>query len=314
MKSVEVDLTSQGCLFEKKQVATIGFFDGVHRGHRYLIEQLQPADDEERMVITFDRHPLQLLHPETHPKVLSSLDVKLLLLSYTKVENVAVLQFDKDLAALSARDFMKHVLRDKLNVSKLVLGYDNRFGKRTEGHEERFEDYVSYGRELDIEVVRAQEWTNDGQKVSSSVIRRYLQRGDIEHANECLGYNYTIVGTVVEGYHEGRKMGFPTANLDTTQWGQLLPAPGVYAVNVRLKNSMTWRWGMMNIGTRPTFGGHEQTQEINIFDFDEDIYGDILLVKFLKRIREEQRFDNHEALAAQLETDRKEVEKMKNEK
>lgn len=314
MKRVDVNLTSQGCLFEKTQVATIGFFDGIHRGHRYLIEQLQADDDEESLVITFDRHPMTILRPEMQPLVLSSLDVKLLLLSYTKVDNVAVLQFDKEMAALSARDFMECILRDRLNVKKLILGYDNRFGKRTGGQKESFEDYVEYGRELGIEVVRAQEWTNNGQKVSSSVIRRYLQEGDITNANDCLGYKYTIVGKVVEGYKEGRKMGFPTANLDTTQWGQLLPSPGVYAVNVRLRNSMTWRWGMMNIGIRPTFGGHTQTQEINIFDFNEDIYGDILLVKFLARIREEQRFDSHEALAAQLEKDRKEVEKMKNEK
>lgn len=311
MKRVDVDIHDSGCLIGKPQVATIGFFDGVHLGHRYLISQLHPEADEESLVVTFDCHPLTILRPDLHPHVLSSPDIKLLLLSYTNVDNVAVLHFDTDMASLSAREFMQQILRDRLNVRRLVLGYDNHFGKREKGCDEGFEDYVAYGRDLGIDVKRAAEWTHDGEKVSSSVIRRYLQSGDIKLANERLGYEYTIVGKVVRGYQEGRKMGFPTANIDTAEWGQLVPAPGVYAVKVRQKNSMAWRWGMMNIGMRPTFDGHEQTSEIHIIDFSGDIYGETLLVKFISRIREEQRFESHEALAEQLKKDREQVEAMK---
>ena len=311
MRRVDVEIHDEGCLYEKEQVATIGFFDGVHLGHRYLIDQLQAGNGEESLVITFDRHPLALLHPELHPQVLSSLDVKLLLLSYTNADNVAVLHFDTAMAALSARDFMRLVLRDRLHVRRLILGYDNRFGRRGEGSEDCFEDYVAYGEELGIDVQRAAEWTRDGEKISSSVIRRYLREGDIQRANTALGYEYIVVGQVVKGFQEGRKMGFPTANLDTSEWGQLVPAPGVYAVMVRQKNAMLWQWGMMNIGTRPTFDGHEQTLEINILDFDGDLYGETLLVKFIQRIREERRFSSHESLAEQLERDREQVEVMR---
>ena len=311
MKRVDVDIHDSDCLIGKPQVATIGFFDGVHLGHRYLISQLHPQAGEESMVVTFDRHPLAILRPDLHPHVLSSPDIKLLLLSYTNVDNVAVLHFDADMASLSSREFMRQILRDRLNVRRLVLGYDNHFGKREKASDEGFEDYAAYGRELGIDVKRAAEWTNGGEKVSSSVIRRYLQSGDIELANERLGYEYTIVGKVIHGFQEGRKMGFPTANIDTAEWGQMLPSPGVYAVKVRLKNSMSWHWGMMNIGMRPTFDGHEQTSEIHIIDFSGDIYGETLLVKFISRIRQEQRFNSHEALTEQLKKDREQVETMK---
>lgn len=310
MKRVDVDIREEGRLFDKEQVATIGFFDGVHLGHRYLIGQLSAEDRQESLVVTFDRHPLAVLRPELHPQVLSSLDVKLLLLSYTNVENVAVLRFDEEMARLTAREFMRQVLRERLNVRRLVLGYDNRFGRRMPDTEECFEDYVAYGRELGIEVVRAQEWTNEGEKVSSSVIRQLLAAGDLQRARQALGYDYTIVGKVVRGYQEGRKLGFPTANLDTAEWGQLVPTAGVYAVKVRLKNAMSWQWGMMNIGTRPTFDGQQQTLEIHILNFTGDLYGETLLVKFVERIREEHRFDTHEELAAQLEKDREAVEGM----
>ena len=311
MKRVDVSIHDSGCLLDKEQVATIGFFDGVHLGHRYLISQLTPEDGQESLVVTLDRHPKMLLHPETHPSVLSSLDVKMLLLSHTDVDNVAVLRFDDDMARLSARDFMSQVLRDRLNVRCLVLGYDNRFGRRKSSGNEGFADYVAYGREVGIKVLRAQEWKNNGQRVSSSLIRSYLEDGNIDRANSCLGYEYTVVGRVVRGYQEGRKIGFPTANIDTSEWGQMMPAAGVYAVRVRLKNAMSWRWGMMNIGTRPTYGGTEQTAEIHILDFKGDLYDDILLVKFVAKIREERAFESHEALATQLQEDRRRIESFK---
>ena len=296
----------------KRYVATIGMFDGVHRGHQYLIEQVKhvaEATGRQSMVITFDRHPRQVLHSDYQPLLLSSLDVKELLLSRQRPDRVEVLHFDEALASMSAHDFMHDVLRKQYGVECLVLGYDNRFGRRD--REETFEDYVAYGREIGMEVIRAKELDGD-EHVSSSHVRRLLAAGDVEGANRCLGYNYTIVGRVVGGEQNGRQIGFPTANIDTTDWGLMMPAAGVYAVKVRKKNSMSLMCGMMNIGKRPTFDGTGQTAEVNIFDFNENLYGEILLVAFVSRVREEHRFESPEQLAEQLTKDREIIEELFN--
>lgn len=288
-------------------VATIGFFDGVHRGHQFLVGRLvEMAKNEglESTVITFDEHPRRVLQSDYQPELLSTLSSKLLLLSKTEVDNTVVLHFDEAMAALSAWEFMAQVLRDKLSVRKLFIGYDHRFGHN---REETFEDYVRYGKDLGIEVIRNEAFQIDGVNISSSVIRSLLKEGEMEMANRCLGYPYTILGKVVNGYHEGRRLGFPTANLDISHFGQLIPAPGVYAVRVRMENTVEMKRGMMNIGMRPTFGGNRMTLEAHIFHFDGDIYDQMLLVSFVKRIRGEQKFDTPEELAEQLKEDEKEV-------
>ena len=293
-------------------VATIGFFDGVHRGHKYLIEHVT---DEAKAcglastVITFDQHPRQVLHSDYVPQLLTTFDSKLLLLSKTGIDNAAVLPFDEATARLSAFDFMKQVLRNRLNVKKLVIGYDNRFGHN---REEGFEDYVRYGHELGIEVIHNQAFVLNGVHVSSSVIRSFLQAGEVDMATLCLGYPYTLVGKVVHGFEQGRKIGFPTANIDTTESSQLIPAPGVYAVKVRLENTVTLLHGMMNIGMRPTFDGSKLTLEVNIFNFHGDIYGKLLQVVFVHRIREERKFNNALELAEQLREDRLQIEEQFN--
>ncbi len=284
-------------------VATIGFFDGVHRGHQFLIHHLVETarqDDLASMVITFDEHPRKVLQSDYQPEVLSTLDSKLLLLSKTEVDNAVVLHFDKAMAAMSAREFMQQVLHDQLQVKKLFIGYDHRFGHN---REETFEDYVRYGKEMGIEVIRNEAFQIDGINISSSVIRSFLKEGEVEMANRCLGYPYTLIGKVVNGYHEGRKLGFPTANLDISHFGQLIPSPGVYAVKVRMENTVVWKHGMMNVGTRPTFNGKLLTLETYIFNFDGDIYDQLLLVSFVKRIRGERKFESPEELAAQLKED-----------
>lgn len=284
-------------------VATIGFFDGVHRGHQFLIRHLVETARQEGLestIITFDQHPRKVLQSDYQPEMLSTLDSKLLLLSKTKVDNAVVLHFDKEMAALSAKEFMQQVLCDKLHVKKLFIGYDHRFGHN---REETFEDYVRYGKELGMEVVQNQAFSLNGIHISSSVIRSFLKEGEVALANQALGYPYTIIGKVVSGYHEGRKLGFPTANLDISHFGQLVPSPGVYAVKVRMENSVVWMRGMMNIGTRPTFDGRRITLETNIFNFDGDIYDQLLLVSFVKRIRGERKFDSPEELREQLKED-----------
>lgn len=291
-------------------VATIGFFDGVHRGHRFLIDRVIEEAQRSGMssaVITFDRHPREVLQTDYQPDLLSTLDEKLLLLSKTHVDNTVVLHFDASLAALTAHDFMRDVLQGQLKVRKLIIGYDNRFGhNRSEG----FDDYVRYGKELGIEVIRADAFLPDDVRVSSSVIRTCLREGRVEEANRLLGYDYTIESRIVSGYQNGRKMGFPTANLDVTRCQQLLPASGVYAVLVRLKDSVGWKRGMMNIGHRPTFNGTSTSMEVNLFNFSGDLYGQELFVSFISKIRDERKFDSIDALAEQLQHDKVQINKL----
>ena len=292
----------------KPLVATIGFFDGVHRGHQFLIKQVcdeAKASGMESAVITFDEHPRKVLHQDYQPRLLSTLEEKLILLSRTGIDNAVVLHFDREMAGLSAHDFMEKVLRDRLNVKKLIIGYDNRFGhNRAEG----FDDYVRMGHEMGIEVIQSQAFSLNGVNVSSSYIRKLIEKGELELANMCLGYPYAIYGKVVSGYQEGRKLGFPTANLDLSGSGQLVPANGVYGVKVRLQDSMQYRRGMMNIGTRPTFNGKNLSIEAYIFDFSGDIYGQTLVAAFIHRIRDEHKFDSAEELAEQMRNDAKIIE------
>ena len=292
----------------KPLVATIGFFDGVHRGHQFLIKQVcdeAKASGMESAVITFDEHPRKVLHQDYQPRLLSTLEEKLILLSRTGIDNAVVLHFDREMAGLSAHDFMEKVLRDRLNVKKLIIGYDNRFGhNRAEG----FDDYVRMGHEMGIEVIQSQAFSLDGVNVSSSYIRKLIEKGELELANKCLGYPYAIYGKVVSGYQEGRKLGFPTANLDLSGSGQLVPANGVYGVKVRLQDSMQYRRGMMNIGTRPTFNGKNLSIEAYIFDFSDDIYGQTLVAAFIHRIRDEHKFDSAEELSEQMRNDAKIIE------
>lgn len=304
-------LNDTDCRTAEPAVATIGFFDGVHRGHRHLISDLKREAESDTgmrsMVITFDQHPRQVLNQEYRPKLLTTADEKLILLSKTGVDSTAMLHFDLRMASLSAFEFMKSVLHDRLKVKKLIIGYDNRFGhNRAEG----FEDYVGYGCEIGIEVVQSTPFEFDGVKVSSSVVRSCLAEGEVEMANKCLGYPYFLAGHVVNGYQEGRKLGFPTANIHVDDDLKLIPKPGVYAVKVRTEGSMSLRHGMMNIGTRPTFNGNEVSLEVNIFGFEDNIYGQAIDVLFFHRLREERRFNSIYKLKAQLSEDRKQAERL----
>ncbi len=251
------------------------------------------------MAITFD----QTMHRD---QVLTSLSAKRLLLSKTGVNRIEVLQFTDELRQMTAREFMERVLKEQLDVKILLTGYDNRFGHdRKEG----FADYVRYGQELGIEVRALPPAPSNGMgmgegpTISSSYIRRLLADGHVGKASEGLGYPYTILGRVEHGEHIGTKLGFPTANIVPVDKNQLIPAAGAYAVKVRMENSVEWKHGMMNIGMRPTFDGHQQTLEVHIFRLSEDLYGQQLLVSFVERLREEQRFESIEALMSQLQQD-----------
>lgn len=295
-------------------VATLGFFDGVHLGHRFLIEQVineARVTGLPSIVITFDRHPREVLHQDYQPELLTTLDSKLTLLEHTGVNRVVVLRFDETMAQLSAKDFMTRVLRDQLNVVKLVIGYDNRFGHN---QSEGFDDYVQYGREMGMDVMHSSAFKLNGIEISSSVVRSFLKEGEIELANRCLGYPYTITGKVVDGYKIGRKMGYPTANLDTQSSGQLVPADGVYATKVCIGDTENGLPGMTDIGTRPTFGGQKRTLETYIFNFNENIYGRRISLSFIKHIRKERKFDNVTLLVEQLKKDESIIEDLFNNK
>jgi riboflavin kinase/FMN adenylyltransferase len=284
-------------------VATIGFFDGVHRGHSHLIKMVMDAAQErcaESMVITFATHPRQVLDDTFHPNLLTFPDEKMIRLSQTGVDNCVVLPFDHEMANMTAREFMVKLLRDRLGVTTLVLGYDNRFGH---GRKEGFDEYVAYGHELGIDVIRATELQIEGQCVSSSVIRQMVIDGDIEKANQFLGYSYMLLGRVVEGFQQGRKLGFPTANLDISGCEKIIPASGVYAVRARIEGQMEMKRAIMNIGTRPTLDDGAQTIETHIINYDGDLYGERLVVAIDKRLREERRFEHVGLLVAQMRED-----------
>ena len=289
-------------------VATVGFFDGVHVGHQHLIRQVIEEARTSGMasaVITFDRHPRQTVNTEYIPQTLSTPDTKLLLLSKTHIDNAIILPFDKDMALMTAHNFMKEILKERLNVHKLVIGYDNRFGKnRTDD----FGNYAEYGHGMGIEVIKGREYTINGLNVSSSAIRRLLEAGDVETAGIFLGYPYTISGIVVDGYKKGRLLGFPTANIDPASVVQMIPAYGVYSASVRIEHTMAEYPAMINIGTRPTFNGHHISLETNIFNFGDNIYGKKISVAFRHRLRDEKKFNNMQELAEQLCKDRKAAE------
>ncbi len=246
------------------------------------------------LLITFDRHPRSVFAPDQTPRLLTSAEEKMALLRATGIDELYVLSFDRAMAALSARQFMQKVLKEQLGVTGLVMGYDHHFG-RPQG--EGFDDYCAYGHELGIDVVKAHEL--EGEHVSSSAIRRALEAGDVARATRLLGRPYTWTGRVVHGHALGRQLGFPTANLEGLTPSKVLPACGAYAITTERSR------GMVNIGRRPTIdNGDNITIEANLFDLNEDLYGQELTLSFIARLREEQRFDSEAQLAQQLQTDR----------
>lgn len=291
-------------------VATIGFFDGVHCGHRYLIGHVideARADGLASMVITFARHPRQVIDTHYVPRLLSTPEMKIERLAETGIDRCTVLDFDRRMAALTAREFMIHILSSRLNVRKLIIGYDNRFGH---DRSESIDDYCAYGRTLGIEVIKSCGITVDGIRVSSSVIRNAIERGDLTEANRCLGYAYTLSAHVSHGFRNGHRLGFPTANLDMDEVCQLLPQIGVYATRVRIEGECELHPAMTSVGTRPTFDGTRLSVETYILDFDADLYGRKLEVAFLKRIRGEKKFADLQQLRTQMADDERHIREL----
>ena len=282
--------------------ATIGFFDGVHQGHRFLLEQVKSAAKRlqlQPMAVTFKDHPRQTLQTDYRPLLLTTPEHKVELLADCGLAACAVLQFSKEMAALSAKEFMQQYLYDYLGVRALVIGYDHRFGHN---RDEGFEDYQVYGKEMGMEVILAQPLRNDKYTVSSSVVRRLLEAGEVQKAAECLGRPYHLTGTVVEGHHVGRDLGYPTANLQPEHPYLLVPSRGVYAIFAEVDGKCYP--AMLNIGRRPTLNnGSDCSIESHLFGFNGNLYGKTITLYFQEHLRNEQKFGSLDELKQQLQHD-----------
>lgn len=291
-------------------MATIGFFDGVHLGHRFLIDEVKAAAAQRGLpsaVITFPTHPRSVLQQAYQPRLLNSFADKLRLLATTGVDYCIVLDFTEALSQLSAEAFLR-ILATQWRVKGLMIGYDHRFG-----HDRRdgFEQYVEYGQRWGIEILKAAAFDAGHTAVSSSEIRRLVQEGKVERAAQLLTYAYHISGRIVSGYKVGRTLGFPTANIQPDDPMQLLPGIGVYAVWVEVAGQRYK--GMLYIGSRPTLdNGTQLSIEVHILHFSGDIYNDPIRVSFAHFVRGDEKFDSLEALKAQLMSDREVVDQLLN--
>lgn len=296
------DLTHLPAL--RRAVITIGTFDGVHSGHRYIIQQLQEtaaACDGETVIITFDPHPREVLQPGGAPvRLLTTLDEKIELLSRHGIDHLVIVPFTKEFSELSARAYLEEFLIEQFNPHTIIIGYDHRFGHNREGGLELLEaEQNRYGFQL-VEI--PQQIVHD-LAVSSTKIRKSLQDGNIQLANELLGYHYFMEGRVIHGDKMGRQLGYPTANIELPDPRKLIPAQGIYAIKVYLDKQPSPLNGVMSIGTRPTFDGVDLRLEAHIFDFSQEIYDRVLRVEMISYIRANLKFDNIQDLIVQMDKD-----------
>ncbi len=282
-------------------VATIGFFDGVHIGHRFLIEQVKKEAARRGLpsaVITFPIHPRKVLQQDYQPALLCGYEEKIERLASTGIDYCVCLDFTVEISQLSAHQFMQNILKDKLSVDTLVIGYDHRFGHN---REDGFTDYKGYGYSMGINVIEANALPSE--HVSSSCIRKLLAEGDVRTAKKLLSYNYTISGKIVEGFKVGRTIGFPTANIQVWETYKVIPAFGVYAVYVHVEGLLYD--GMLYIGRRPTLhNGENMSIEVNLFDFNDDLYNKNLTVEFLEFVRPDEKFSDIDILKKQIKNDK----------
>ena len=289
----------------RKPVVTIGTFDGVHLGHQKVILRLQEfakQHDGETIIFTFHTHPRLITSPnENNLRLLTTLNEKIKLFEKYGIDHLIIYTFDKSFSELTYSEFVEKLLVEKIGTHCLVVGYDHKFGKNREGG---FDYLKKFAEKFKFEIERLDALLVEEDSVSSTKIRNALQNGEIEKANHYLGYQFTLHGTVVEGKQLGRKLGFPTANIEASDKNKIIPGYGVYAVKVEL-NGADYN-GMLNIGTRPTFNNNADNRsiEVNIFDFEGDIYGKEITLKFIGKIRDEKKFETMEMLVYQLEKDK----------
>jgi riboflavin kinase / FMN adenylyltransferase len=288
-----------------KAVVTIGTFDGVHKGHQQIIAQLKKEAGRiggETVIITFHPHPRKIVSSVPGDiKILNTLNEKIQRLQDAGIDHLVVIPFDHQFANQSAHDYVHHFLYHYFKPAVVIIGYDHRFGKGREGDYHLLE---TYGKQLGFEVMEISEEILNEVVISSTKIRQALLENRVKEANAFLGYAYTFEGIVVEGNKLGRTIGFPTANLHISSEEKLIPANGVYAVTIQLAAGKLEK-GMMNIGLRPTVDGKKRVIEVNIFDFNADIYHQHIQIAVHHYLRGEVKFDGLEGLKAQLQSDAK---------
>lgn len=290
----------------KDVVLTTGTFDGVHLGHKKIIEQVVSAAKKiggESVILTFFPHPRMVLYPDNNDLLLlNTIEERIDLLHNSGIDHLIIHPFSKEFSRITSLDFVRDILVNKLNTKKLVIGYDHHFGKNREGSFQHLKEYGPlYG--FTVEEIKAQEIQQ--VNISSTKIRNSLAIGEIKAANQFLGYPYFLNGMVVEGNQIGRELGFPTANIKVSEDYKLIPVKGVYAVKINIDGKQYS--GMLNIGFRPSLNGEEQTIEVNIFNFNDQIYNKTICVEFFEKIRNEIKFDELSKLQQQLNNDKQKV-------
>lgn len=287
--------------FDQQPILSIGMFDGVHKGHQALLKELVQEAEREKtcsMVISFDKHPRQVVSDnENEVKILQTDSERIEKLSDSGVDYLVILHFTKEIAKLEASEFLDLVI-ENINPKALLLGYDNRFGRKGST---QFDDILAKGEYKNIKIRRTQDcvWYNDIE-ISSTQIRKALEKGEVSLANQMLGYAYTIEGKVINGYKIGRTLGFPTANIQLTN-NKLLPQDGVYAVECQIDNK-TYK-GVLSIGERATFNIEGKSIELHIFFFDSEIYFKEIKIQIKDFLREQQKFSSKEELIEQITKD-----------
>ena len=287
-------------------VVTVGTFDGIHRGHQAVLEQLvQHAIDADLapLVVSFDPHPLEVLNPSAAPRLLAPGEERTEVLAAAGIAHLAVLPFTTALSRYTAEDFVDLVLRPRYRMRRLLLGYDHGFGRGRSGDVATLRA-LGASRGFGVDVVPP-VLGSDGQAISSSSIRRAVAQGDLERAADALGRRYGVTGRVVSGARRGRILGYPTLNVESPSGRKLLPPVGVYAVIVDTQSGL--QGGMMNLGPRPTFDEQDVSLEVYLFDADDDVYGERVRVEFVKRLRDTMRFASPDALVAQLAHDERDA-------
>lgn len=286
----------------KKSVLTLGTFDGIHIGHQKILKKLlleAKSQDYESVLLTFFPHPRMVLNKDVKILLLNTIKEKTKLTEEIGIDNLIIHPFDTTFSELSAEDFVKKILIDQLNLGKIIIGYDHKFGKNRSAD---INDLIKLGRKYDFEVEQISAKEIDDISISSTKIRKALLNGDIQLANMYLGYNYSISGNVIEGKKIGRTLNFPTANIDIDEDYKLIPKNGVYIVSSLIDNKTVF--GMMNIGNNPTVEGLSENIEVHFFDFNQDLYNSEICIELISRIRDEQKFESLEDLKNQLENDK----------
>lgn len=286
----------------RKTIVTLGTFDGVHLGHNVILDKIckiAKQENLESVLLTFFPHPRLIVSNDSEIKMLNTMAEKAILLEQKGIQNFIIHPFDKLFSELSPREFVEQVLIKQLNIQKIIIGYDHKFGKNRAAD---FNDLIAFGKEFGFEVEEISAKQINEVSVSSTKIRNSLLEGNISLANAYLGYSYMLSGIVVKGNQLGRTIGFPTANIEISENYKLIPKNGVYIVSAILNNQTIF--GMMNIGIKPTLGDNVPTIEVHLLNFSEDIYGQKIQVNVIERLRDEQKFESFEALKSQLEIDK----------